>query len=64
MKRLGNESPHIVGLSTYEEDLEAGLGTMWGGKVRFELPMMFAIGFVSLFVIGGLSGVLHSEPPL
>ena len=39
------------------------IGTMWGGKVKFELPMMFAIGFVSLFVIGGLSGVLHSVVP-
>jgi cytochrome c oxidase subunit 1 len=39
------------------------IGTMWGGKVQFSLPMMFAIGFVSLFVIGGLSGVLHSVVP-
>jgi cytochrome c oxidase subunit 1 len=39
------------------------IGTMWGGKVKFELPMMFSIGFVSLFVIGGLSGVLHSVVP-
>jgi cytochrome c oxidase subunit 1 len=36
---------------------------MWGGKIRFEVPMLFAIGFVSLFVIGGLSGVLHSVVP-
>jgi cytochrome c oxidase subunit 1 len=39
------------------------IGTIWGGKVTFELPMLFAIGFVSLFVIGGLSGVLHSVVP-
>jgi cytochrome c oxidase subunit 1 len=39
------------------------IGTAWGGKIRFELPMLFAIGFVSLFVIGGLSGVLHSIVP-
>jgi cytochrome c oxidase subunit 1 len=39
------------------------IGTMWGGKLRFELPLLFAIGFVSLFVIGGLSGVLHSIVP-
>ncbi len=39
------------------------LGTMWGGKIRFTTPMLFAIGFVSLFVIGGLSGVTHSIVP-
>jgi cytochrome c oxidase subunit 1 len=39
------------------------LGTMWGGKIRFSTPMLFAIGFVSLFVIGGLSGVTHSIVP-
>ncbi len=39
------------------------MGTMWGGKIRFKTPMLFAIGFVSLFVIGGLSGVTHSIVP-
>ena len=32
------------------------LGTLWGGRIRFTTPMLFAIGFVSLFVSGGLSG--------
>ncbi len=35
----------------------AWLGTMWGGKLRFSTPLLFAIGFVALFVIGGLSGI-------
>ncbi len=39
------------------------IGTMWGGKIRFTTPMLYAIGFVSLFVIGGLSGVTHSIVP-
>ncbi|HYI44006.1 MAG TPA: cytochrome c oxidase subunit I [Actinomycetota bacterium] len=39
------------------------LGTMWGGSLRFTTPMLFAIGFVSMFVIGGLSGVSHSIVP-
>jgi cytochrome c oxidase subunit 1 len=39
------------------------LGTMWGGSIRFTTPMLFAIGFVSMFVIGGLSGVTHSIVP-
>lgn len=39
------------------------LGTMWGGRIRFTTAMLFAIGFISLFVIGGLSGVTHSVVP-
>jgi len=39
------------------------LGTMWGGVLRFTTPMLFAIGFVAMFVIGGLSGVTHSIVP-
>ncbi|MFA9444121.1 cytochrome c oxidase subunit I [Egicoccus sp. AB-alg6-2] len=37
--------------------------TMWGGKLRFTTPMLFAIGFVSMFTIGGLSGVTHAVVP-
>ncbi|MFA9432366.1 cytochrome c oxidase subunit I [Egicoccus sp. AB-alg2] len=37
--------------------------TMWGGKLRFTTPMLFSIGFVSMFTIGGLSGVTHSIVP-
>lgn len=37
--------------------------TMWGGKLRFTTPMLFSIGFVSMFTIGGLSGVMHSIVP-
>jgi cytochrome c oxidase subunit 1 len=39
------------------------LGTVWGGSLRFRPPMLFALGFVSMFIIGGLSGVLHSVVP-
>jgi len=39
------------------------LGTMWKGDLTFPSPMLFAIGFVSMFVIGGLSGVTHSIVP-
>ncbi len=39
------------------------IGTMWGGKIRFTTPMLFAIGFVAMFVIGGLSGVTHAVVP-
>lgn len=40
------------------------LGTMWGGKLRFTAAMLFAIGFVSVFVTGGLSGLFLAQPPL
>ena len=39
------------------------MGTMWGGKLRFPTPMLFSIGLVSLFTIGGLSGVTHGVVP-
>jgi cytochrome c oxidase subunit 1 len=38
--------------------------TMYGGSVRFTTPMLFAIGFVSMFTIGGLSGVMHAVVPI
>jgi cytochrome c oxidase subunit 1 len=37
--------------------------TMWGGKVRFTTAMLFSVGFVSMFTIGGLSGVMHAVVP-
>src|ERR1700726_1483472 len=38
------------------------LGTLWNGKIQFKTPMLFAIGFVSLFVSGGLSGLFLAQP--
>ena len=39
------------------------LGTMWGGKIRLNSPMLFAMGFVGTFVIGGISGVMLAAVP-
>src|SRR5512134_3116087 len=39
------------------------LGTIWGGSLRLTTPMYFALGFVAMFIIGGLSGVMHASPP-
>jgi cytochrome c oxidase subunit 1 len=39
------------------------LGTMWRGDIRFATPMLFAVGFIAMFVIGGLSGVSHAVVP-
>ncbi len=40
------------------------LGTLYKGRIRFYTPMLFAIGFVSLFVSGGLSGPFLAQPTL
>ena len=40
------------------------LGTLWGGKIEFNCAMLFALGFVSLFVSGGLSGLFLAQPAL
>jgi cytochrome c oxidase subunit 1 len=39
------------------------IATMWGGRLEFKTPMLFAVGFISMFIIGGLSGVMHASPP-
>jgi cytochrome c oxidase subunit 1 len=38
------------------------LGTIWGGKLRFNTSMMFCLGFISTFITGGLSGILLAHP--
>ncbi len=38
--------------------------TMYGGRVRFETPMLWAIGFIITFVIGGMTGVILAIPPI
>jgi cytochrome c oxidase subunit 1 len=40
------------------------IGTLWGGRIRFETAMLFALGFVSLFVTGGISGIFLGQPAL
>lgn len=40
------------------------LGTLWGGSIRFTTPMLHALGFVSTFVIGGLSGIFMANTPV
>ncbi len=39
------------------------IGTVWGGRLEFKTPMLFCLGFIAMFIMGGLSGVMHSSPP-
>ncbi len=39
------------------------MGTMWGGSIRLGTSMLFAIGFIAMFILGGLSGITHASPP-
>ena len=40
------------------------LATIWGGRLQFTAPMLFCLGFVSMFIIGGLSGIVMAAPPV
>ena len=39
------------------------IGTVAGGSLQMRTPMYFALGFIAMFIIGGLSGVMHASPP-
>jgi cytochrome c oxidase subunit 1 len=40
------------------------IGTLWGGRIRFTTAMLFALGFVSLFVSGGITGLILGQSSL
>jgi cytochrome c oxidase subunit I len=40
------------------------IGTMWRGQLSFEAPMLFAVGFLLMFLLGGLTGVMLAAPPI
>jgi cytochrome c oxidase subunit 1 len=39
------------------------LGTLAGGSLQMRTPLYFSLGFIAMFIIGGLSGVMHASPP-
>jgi cytochrome c oxidase subunit 1 len=63
---LGPVAISAFGLSTMLIAIPTGvkifnwLGTVYGGAIRFSTSMLFSLGFIAMFTIGGLSGVLHS----
>ena len=40
------------------------IATLWGGTIRFRAPLYFALGFIAMFTMGGLSGIMHASPPV
>ena len=39
------------------------IATLWGGSISMKTPLLFSVGFIAMFIIGGLSGVMHAVPP-
>src|SRR5918996_3163467 len=39
------------------------LATLWGGSIALRTPLLYAVGFIAMFTMGGLSGVMHASPP-
>jgi cytochrome c oxidase subunit I len=40
------------------------LATLWGGKIKFTVPMLWSLAFIPTFTLGGLSGIMCASPPL
>ncbi|WP_127127256.1 cytochrome c oxidase subunit I [Georgenia sp. SYP-B2076] len=40
------------------------IGTLWRGKLTFQTPMLFSLGFLATFLFGGLTGVIIASPPM
>ena len=66
---MGHVALSAFGISTMLIAVPTGvkivnwIGTMIGGRITFKTPMLFAMGFVAMFTIGGLSGVTHAFVP-
>ena len=41
----------------------AMIATLWRGSIRFEVPMLWALGFLTMFIVGGLTGIFNGSAP-
>lgn len=66
---LGSVANSAFGVSTILIAVPTGvkmfnwLATLWGGSISLKTPLYFAVGFIAMFTIGGLTGVTHSIVP-
>ena len=66
---LGNVATAAFSIATMAIAVPTGvkifnwIGTLWGGQIVMRTPMMFAIGFIWMFMLGGFSGIMHSAAP-
>ena len=66
---LGNVATAAFALATMAIAVPTGvkifnwIGTLWGGRIVTRVPMMFALGFIWMFMMGGFSGIMHSAAP-
>lgn len=66
---LGPVANSVFALTTMAIAIPTGvkifnwISTLWGGSLRFTTPMLYGIGFLWMFIIGGLSGVMHAAAP-
>ena len=66
---MGPVADTVFGLTTMLIAIPTGvkifnwIGTLWGGSLQMKTPLYFALGFIAMFIMGGLSGVMHASPP-
>jgi len=66
---LGTVANSAFGISTLLIAVPTGIkifnwmATLWGGSINIKTPLLFAVGFIAMFVVGGLTGVTHSIVP-